>query len=58
MAASKIFWQEKERKVYNKDSRTMEEIKYHILNTNDDYNYGMRGADIANQIRGSYRFDH
>ena len=27
------------------------------LNLNDDYNYGMGGADIADQLRGAYRFD-
>ena len=27
------------------------------LNLNDNYNYGMGGADIADQLRGAYRFD-
>ena len=27
------------------------------LAINDNYNYGMGGADIADQLRGAYRFD-
>ena len=58
MAANKIFWEEKERKIYDRNSQAMKVIKFHRLNINDNYNYGMGGADIADQIRGSYRFDH
>ena len=36
----------------------MIKMKFLRLNVNDDYNYGMGGADIADQIHGSYRFDH
>ena len=36
----------------------MTKMKFLRLNVNDDYNYGMGGADIADQICGSYRFDH
>ena len=36
----------------------MAKMKFLRLNVNDDYNYGMGGADIADQIRGSYHFDH
>ena len=58
MAAEKICWEEKKREVYDKQTGGMKEITFHRLNINDDYNYGMGGADIADQIRGSYRFDH
>ena len=58
MAAKKICWEEKSREVYDKVMRKMKVIKFLRLNVNDDYNYGMGGADIADQIRGSYRFDH
>ena len=33
-------------------------MKFLMLNFNNDYNYGMGGADIADQIRGSYHFYH
>ena len=36
----------------------MENMKFLQLNVNDDYNYGMGGANITDQISGSYRFDH
>ena len=29
-----------------------------LISVNDEYNFGMGGADIADQVRGSYRFDH
>ena len=58
MAAEKICWETKTREVFNRETGKMGEMKFHRLNVNDDYNYGMGGADIADQIRGSYRFDH
>ena len=36
----------------------MTTTEFLILNVSNDYNYGMGGADIVDQIRGSYRFDH
>ena len=36
----------------------MTTMKFLRLNVNDYYNYGMGGADIADQIRGYYCFDH
>ena len=58
MAAEKIYWQEKVRQVYDRTTGKMKSLKVHRLNVNHEYNFGMGGADIANQIRGSYRFDH
>ena len=58
MAVEKIFWEEKSKEVYDKEMKRMKQIKFLRLNVNDDYNYGMGGADIADQIRGSYCFDH
>ena len=36
----------------------MTTMKFLRINVNDVYNYGMGCANIADQIRGSYRFDH
>ena len=58
MAAEKIYWHENKREVYDRTTGRMKEITFLRLNVNNDYNYGMGGADIADQIRGSYRFDH
>ena len=57
MVAEKIFWKVMKRSVYDKDRCRMKQIEYLRLNVNDDYNTGMNGADIADQLRGSYRFD-
>ena len=58
MCANRIYWQENERHVYDCQAGKMKKIKFHCLNDNNDYNFGMGGADIADQIRGSYRVDH
>ena len=36
----------------------MKQIGYHRLNINNEYNFGMGGADIVDQLQGLYRFDH
>ena len=58
MATEIIFWEEKSRDVFDKAKNQMVKMKFLRLNVNDDYNFGMGGADIADQIRGSYCFDH
>ena len=58
MKAQSIKWEEKSRQVYDRSKGEMTTMKFLRLNVNDDYNYGMGGADIADQLRGSYRFDH
>ena len=58
MKAESIKWEEKSRSVYDRSKGEMAVMKFLRLNINDDYNYGMGGADIADQLRGSYRFDH
>ena len=58
MVVDNIKWTEKKREVYDQSIGRMTTMKLLRLNVNDDYNYGMGGADIADQIRGSYRFDH
>ena len=37
--------------------KKMRVMKFLRLNLNDDYNFGMGGANVANQLRGAYRFD-
>ena len=44
--------------MYDQSIGRMTTMKFLRLNVNDDYNYGMVSADIAEQIRWSYRFDH
>ena len=44
--------------MYNRYIGRMTTMKFLRLNMNDYYKYRMVGADIADQIRGSYRFDH
>ena len=58
MATERIFWEEKSREVSDKATNQIVKIKFLRLNVNDDCNFGMGGADVADQIRGSYRFDH
>ena len=36
----------------------MSKMKFLRIDFNDDYNYGMVGSDIADQICGFYCFDH
>ena len=58
MKADSIKWEDKSRLVYNRYIGQMSTMTFLRLNTNDGYNYGMGGADIADQIRGSYHFYH
>ena len=58
MVADKILLEEKIREIYDQTTGKMKDLKFHRLNINNGYNFGMGGADIADQIRGSYRFDH
>jgi len=55
--AESIKWIEKKRKVFDKSTKRMKQMTFLRLNINDDYNYGMGGVDIADELRGSYRFD-
>jgi hypothetical protein len=57
MCCQEIKWKEKTRKVFNKMSKKVVEIKFLRLNVNDEYNYGMGNVDIADQLRNYYRVD-
>ena len=58
MKAESIKQEDKSRPVYDRSIGQMSTMKLLGLNVNDDYNYGMGGTDIADQICGSYPFDH
>ena len=55
--AETIKWREKKQEVYDRQQQQMHVMLFLCPNVNDDYNYGMGGADIADQLQGSYRFD-
>ena len=44
--------------MYDRSIGQISKMKFLRINVNNDYNYGMGGADIADQIRRSYCFDH
>ena len=58
MALYNIKRTKKKRDFYDQSIGRMTKMKLLRLNMNGDYNYGMGGADIADHIRGSYRFYH
>ena len=54
----KIKWVQCEKKVYCVETEQVETMMFLRLSINNDYNYGMGGVDIADQLRNYYRFDH
>ena len=58
MATEKILWEKKSRDTFDKATNRTVTMKFLRLNVNNDYNYVMGGANIADQMRGSYLFDH
>ena len=54
----KIKWVKCEKKVYCVETEQVETMMFLRLSINNDYNYGMGGVDIADQLRNYYRFDH
>ena len=57
MTCEEIKWITKVRSIYDKVKNKMVKVPFLCLNINDDYNFGMGGVDIADQLRGYYRFD-
>ena len=49
-ADKNIKWRAKQREVYNRKEQKMRVMTFLHLNMNDDYNYGMGGTDIANEL--------
>ena len=56
-SCEKVQWVEKERKIWRKDTQTLVTTKFYRLNIIDDYNNNMNNVDVADQLRGAYRFD-
>ena len=54
----KIKWVECEKKVFCVELDQVKSLKFLRLSINNDYNYGMGGVGIADQLRHYYRFDH
>ena len=54
----KIKWVQCEKKVYCVETEQAGTMMFLWLSINNDYNYGMGGVVIADQLRNDYRFDH
>ena len=48
----------KTKDVYNVLTQRKEKMEFLRLNQIDEYNYGMGGVDVADQLRVFYRLDH
>ena len=57
-ASEEIVWVKKERKLFDKNLMELVPAPFFRTNVIDDYNHIMGNVDIADQLRGSYRFDH
>ena len=53
-----IKWLKKERKLFDKTEQKIVAAPFYQVNAIDDYNHFIGNADMADQMRGSYRFDH
>ena len=53
-----IEWVPKTRQVWNESKQRKTGLQFLRLNINDSYNQDMNAVDIADQLRGNYRFDH
>ena len=58
MACEKVEWRLKKRKLWDKEQMKMVSKPFYRLNVVDEYNNHMNNVDVADQLRGSYRFDH
>ena len=58
MACEKVEWVLKSRKLWDRELMKMVDKPFYRLNIVDEYNTHMNNVDVADQLRGSYRFDH
>ena len=56
-ACEEIKWEKKTREVYHKGENRMVTLPFYRLNVVDEYNNNMNNVDVADQVRGNYRFD-
>jgi len=57
-ASEEIVWVKKKQKLFDKNLMQLVLAPFFRINVIDDYNHIMGNVDIADQLRGSYRFDH
>jgi len=57
MACTGLKWIEKRKKVFDRESNKNVSMAFLRCEVTDTYNNGMNGVDIADQLRGTYRFD-
>jgi hypothetical protein len=57
MSCSELKWIEKVKLVFNKKEEKRVQMRFLRCKVNDDYNNGVNGVDMADQLRGSYRID-
>ena len=55
--AEEVFWVLKTQNVFDKSTKEKVTIEFLRLNFVEDYNYGIVGVDIADQLRLQYRVD-
>ena len=58
MSCTSLKWREKERRVFDQGECRNIIMKFLCAEVNDDYNNGMNNVDIADQLHGTYHFDH
>jgi len=57
MSCTELKWIEKVKIVFDKKEEKRVQLRFLRCKVNDDYNNGMNGVDMADQLRGSYRID-
>jgi hypothetical protein len=57
MACTCLKWIEKRKKVFKKETSSNVSMAFLRPEVTDLYNNGMNNMDIADQLRGTYRFD-
>jgi len=58
MACTGLKWIEKRKKVFERESSTNVSVAFLRPEVTDLYNNGMNNVDIADQLRGTYQFNH
>ena len=58
MAANKLAWERNERPVYDKTKGKVVNMPFYRTSVQNFYNHYMNSVDTADQLRGSYNFQH